>query len=107
MTPKLEDDDGEKSLELFARYLEEHSSRYEQEARKLLREGSFQKLFDGVTVVHFLRGEGSGYLISTNTFENPEEVFFQSLDDDPGYRLKLLVDQLAQSEVDASFLVKP
>ena len=105
MTPKLEDNQGEKSLELFARNLEENSSRYEVEALTLLQEGRFQKIFDGVTVVHFLRDGGSGYLITDDSSEEPEEVFFQSLDDDPDFRLKLLVDQLAQSEVDASFLI--
>jgi hypothetical protein len=102
---RLEGNQGETSLELFARNLEENFSRYEEEALTLLREGRFQKLFGGVTVVHFLRDGGSGYQISNEPLDEQEEVFFQSLDDDPDFRLKLLVDQLAQSEVDASFLI--
>lgn len=105
MTPRLEGNRSENSLELFVRNLEENSSRYEEEALTLLREGRFQKLFEGVTVVHFLRDGGSGYLISNKPLDEPEEVFFQSLDDNPDFRLKLLVDQIAQSEVDASFLI--
>lgn len=105
MTRKLEGNQGEKSLELFARNLEKNLSRYEDEALTLLREGRFQKIFDGVIVVHFLRDGGSGYLISNEPLDELEEVFFQSLDDDPDFRIKLLVDQLAQSEVDVSFLI--
>jgi len=89
------------SLELFARNLKDNSSRYEAEALALLQDGHLQKLVDGVTVVHFLREGGSGYKISNESSAELQEVFFQSLDEDPGYRLKLLIDQLAQSEVDA------
>ena len=105
MTPRLEGNRSENSLELFVRNLEENSSRYEEEALTLLREGRFQKLFEGVTVVHFLRDGGSGYRISNETTEQLEEVFFQSLDEDSDFSLKLIIDQLAQGEVDANILI--
>jgi hypothetical protein len=106
MTQRPEKEQDEKSLSLFARNLKENASRYEEEALKLLQEGVFRKIIDGVTVVHFLRDGGSGYQISNQSPEAPEEIFFQVLDEDPAYRLKLLIDQMAHSEVDASFLIK-
>jgi hypothetical protein len=93
------------SLELFARFLKENSSRYEKEALALLNQGRFEKVIDGVTVVHFLREGGSGYQISNETPVQLEEVFFQSLDQDSDFSLKLIIDQLAQSEVDAKLLI--
>lgn len=105
MKPAAERHSSDHSLELFASYLKENASRYEKEALALLQDGRLQKHADGVTVVHFLRDGGSGYQISNESTEEPEEVFFQSLDEDPDYRLKLLIDQIAQSEVDASFLM--
>jgi hypothetical protein len=95
----------ESSLGLFVRKLRENSSRYEQEALTLLDRGELQIEVDGVTVVHFLRDGGSGYQILSQPTNLPEEVFFQLLGDDQEFRIKLLVDQIAQSEVDASFLV--
>jgi hypothetical protein len=94
------------SLDLFARLLKENSSRYEKEALTLLAQGRFDKIIDGVLVVHFLRDGGCGYQISNETPSQLEEVFFQSLDEDTEFNLKLIVDQLAQSEVDAKFLIK-
>jgi hypothetical protein len=106
MALQREERSSDKSLELFARKLKENSSRYEQEALTLLEEGSLYKLVDGVSVKHFLRDGGSAYQISSETSQQPEEIFFQSLSDDPEYRIKLLIDQIAQSEVDASFLIQ-
>lgn len=105
MKPPPEKYSSDNSLELFARNLKENASRYEEEALALLQDGRLQKHADGVTVVHFLRDGGSGYQISNESTEELEEVFFQSLDEDPAYRLKLLIDQFAQSEVDVSFLM--
>lgn len=96
----------ESSLELFARLLRSNTSRYEQEALALIKDGRLEKNFEGVTVIHFLSGDESGYQISDNHSGTPEEVFFQKLDDDNEYLLKLLIDQMARSEVDVSFLVK-
>jgi len=101
MEPQRQNNQSNHSLELFASKLRENASRYEVEALALLQEGRLQKLVDGVTVVHFLREGGSGYQISNESAAELQEVFFQSLDEDPRYRLKLLIDQLAQSEVDA------
>jgi hypothetical protein len=102
MALQPEEHSSDKALELFARKLKENFSRYEEEATALLAAGSLHRFVAGVSVRHFLRDGGSGYQISSNTTEQPEEVFFQSLSEDPGYRLKLLIDQIAQSEVDAS-----
>jgi len=107
MKQRPEKHSSDHSLALFARNLKENASRYEEEAIALLQDGRLQKHADGVTVVHFLRDGGSGYQISNESTEELEEVFFQSLDEDLGYRLKLLIDQIAQSEVDASFLMNP
>lgn len=96
---------GDRSLDLFAHFLKENSSRYEKEARSLLEHGRFEKQIDSVILVHFLRDGGSGYKISNETPEQLEEVFFQSLDEDFDFKLKLIVDQLAQSEVDADILI--
>lgn len=95
---------GDDSLELFAQLLSNFSSRYEEEALLLLKNGHLEKNLDSVTVVHFLRDGGSGYKISNESPDLFEEVFYQKLDDDPDYKLKLLIDQIAQSEVDAQLL---
>ena len=105
MKPRSDKTQEKESLELFASNLQKNSSRYEEEALTLLQVGRLQKLIEGVTVVHFLREGGSGYQISNESTQELEEVFFQSLDQDPAFRLKLLIDQIAQSEVDASFLI--
>lgn len=105
MALKSRGKDGDDSLELFVRKLKENSSRYEQEALTLIDNGSLYKIIDGVSVQHFLRDGGSGYQISTLATDEPEEVFFQSLGENAEYRLKLLIDQIAQSEVDASLLI--
>lgn len=96
---------GDTSLDLFAHFLKENSSRYEKEALSLLEHGRFEKQIDGVILLHFLRDGGSGYKISNETTEQLEEVFFQSLDKDSDFSLKLIIDQLAQGEVDASILI--
>lgn len=95
---------GDNSLELFARLLDENSSRYETEARVLLQEGHLNKVFRGMNVQHFLREGGSGYVFLTDSAGAAEEIFFQSLSDDSEYCLKLLIDQIAQSEVDITLL---
>jgi hypothetical protein len=105
MKPHPQKSQSDYSLKLFARNLKENGSRYEAEALVLLRDGLFEKHVEGVTVVHFLRDGGSGYQISNDSSKELQEVFFQSLDEDPGYRLKLIVDQMAQGEVDASLLI--
>jgi hypothetical protein len=105
MKPRSDKTQEKESLELFASNLQKNSSRYEEEALTLLQVGRLQKLIEGITVVHFLRDGGSGYQISNESTQELEEVFFQSLDQDPAFRLKLLIDQIAQSEVDASFLI--
>jgi hypothetical protein len=105
MKPRSDKTQEIESLELFASNLQKNSSRYEEEAFTLLQVGRLQKLIEGVTGVHFLRDGGSGYQISNESTQELEEVFFQSLDQDPAFRLKLLIDQIAQSEVDASLLI--
>lgn len=105
MKPRSDKTQEKDSLKLFASNLLKNSSRYEEEALTLLQVGRLQKLIEGITVVHFLRDGGSGYQISNESTQELEEVFFQSLDQDPAFRLKLLIDQIAQSEVDASFLI--
>lgn len=105
MKPHPQKSHSDYSLKLFARNLRENGSRYEAEALVLLRDGLFEKHVEGVTVLHFLRDGGSGYQISNGSSKELQEVFFQSLDENPEYRLKLLIDQLAQGEVDASFAI--
>ena len=104
---KSEDNQGDKSLDLFVSLLAENSSRYEKEALALLGNGVLNKDFDGVIVQHFLREGGGGYRLLPDGAEQPEEIFFQSLSEEPSYRLKLLIDQIAQSEVDIAELNGP
>lgn len=91
-------------LEKFIHFLSINRSRYETEAEILLQHGVFEKNILNVFIIHFLRDGGSGYKISNQFPHLFEEVFFQSFNQDTQYQKDLLVDQIAQSEVDASYL---
>lgn len=100
--PFVETDADQAFLDLFARFHHENKSRYEYQARKLLREGILLVPVGNSILKYWLEDEGASYSISDDqgvTFSN--SLGLAPLHWRRGVRIRRLVEQFAHSEARA------
>lgn len=101
--PFVETDAGQAFIDLFARFHDENKSRYEKQARKLLRDRVLLVAFGNSILKYWLADEGASYSISHDqglTFSN--WLGMVPLHWRRGVRIRRLVEQFAHSEARAS-----
>lgn len=106
--PFVETDAGQAFIDLFARFHDENKSRYELQAKELLREGHLLVPIGNSILKYWLEDEGAAYSISHDqglTFSN--SLGLAPLHWRKGLRIRRLVEQFAHSEARArlEFLV--
>ena len=101
--PFVETDAGQAFIDLFARFHDENKSRYEQQARRLLRDRVLLVSVGNSILKYWLEDEGASYSISHDqglTFSN--WLGMVPLHWRRGVRIRRLAEQFAHSEARAS-----
>ena len=101
--PFIETDADQAFLDLFTRLHDENKSRYELQAKELLRKGHLLVPIDNSILKYWLEDEGAAYSISHDeglTFSN--SLGLAPLHWRRGVRIRRLVEQFAHSEARAT-----
>lgn len=101
--PFVETDADQAFIDLFARLHHENRSRYEHQAKDLLRQGHLLVPFSNSILKYWLEDEGAAYSISDDhgvTFSNT--LGLTPLHWRRGVRIRRLVEQFAHSEARAT-----
>lgn len=101
--PFVETEADQAFLDLFTRLHHENRSRYEHQAKELLRQGALLVPFSNSVLKYWLEDEGAAYSISDDqglTFSN--SLGLVPLHWRRGVRIRRLVEQFAHSEARAT-----
>lgn len=100
--PFIETEAEQAFLDLFTQFHYENKSRYEHQAKELLRDGHLLVPIDNSILKYWIEEEGAGYSISHDqgvTFSN--SLGLTPLNWRRGVRIRRLVEQFAHSEARA------